>query len=281
MPKSREAASKNRQLRIDDSVLEPDSEIRRLLKDRATSNFAKYMWLTIGRNSWWTLLHYELVTLFGGMPGALGLFCRQKLYPGLFRKCGRGVVFGRNVTIRHPHRIEIGNRVMIDDNVVLDGKGEVDCTIQIGDDTILGRNSILVCKGGRIELGAKVNISVNCTFISESQLHIGDRTLVAGHCYVIAGGNHGTNCSGVPFVEQPRIDKGGTNIMSNCWIGANATILDGVTVGPDAIVAAASMVNKTVPVQSIVGGVPAKLLKSDAAATLSTEARQQIQAYAS
>ena len=46
-----------------------------------------------------------LFTMIGGLGGALGLFLRMKLYPTLFKSCGRKVVFGKNITIRHPHKI--------------------------------------------------------------------------------------------------------------------------------------------------------------------------------
>ena len=175
----------------------------------------------------------------------------------MFRRCGRGVVFGRNVTIRHPGRIEIGDNVVFDDNVVLDGKGDRERTIRIGSGTMIARNSMLVCKGGTIDMGPKVIVSVNCTLISQSQLTIGESSLIAGHCYINAGGNHGTNFSGVPFIEQPRLDKGGIRIQSNCWICANATVLDGVELGPNTIVGAAALVNRSMPPNCIVGGVPA------------------------
>ena len=239
-------------------IVEADSEIRRLLKDKNATNGSKYMWLTVGNDSILAFLRYEfLTTAFGGMRGALGLFCRQLLYPAMFRRCGRGVVFGRNVTIRHPGRIEIGDNVVFDDNVVLDGKGDRERTIRIGSGTMIARNSMLVCKGGTIDMGPMVIVSVNCTLISESQLTIGERSLIAGHCYINAGGNHGKNFSGVPFIEQPRLDKGGIRIQSNCWICANATVLDGVDLGPNTIVGAAALVNRSMPPNCIVGGVPA------------------------
>ena len=144
--------------------------------------------------------------------------------------------------IRHPHKIVLGDDVIIDDHVVLDAKGDRETSIQIGDRTIVGRNSALVCKGGTIDVAPDVNISVNCTLISESTLSIGEKTLIGGHCYVIAGGSHGTDCSGVPFVDQPRSLKGGVEIKRNCWLGASVTMLDGVTIGPNTIVGAAAMV---------------------------------------
>lgn len=244
------------------SVVDADSEIRKMMKDTEGSALKKYMALTVGRPSLLALLKYELLLgLFGSLPGALGLVLRQKLYRHMFASCGRKVVFGRNVTIRHPHRIRIGDNVIIDDNAVLDGKGESDTTIEIGSNSIVGRNSILSCKGGSIRFADRVNISVNCTLISETLLKIGDNVLIAGHCYLIAGGNHGLDRTDIPILEQPLIEKGGIDIREHCWLGANVTVLDGVTIGRDSAVAAGAVVNKSVDEYSIVGGVPAKLLR--------------------
>ena len=58
------------------------------------------------------------------VPGALGLALRKTLYPLLLGACGRNVVFGQNVVLRHPHKIRIGDNVVIDDNCLLDAKGD-------------------------------------------------------------------------------------------------------------------------------------------------------------
>ena len=242
---------------------EPDSEIRKLLKDRNRSSLQKYMWLTIGESSLLRLAWHELLMiLVGGLPGAIGIFFRGIFYRTLLQECGKGVVFGRNITLRHPGRIRIGDNVVFDDGVVLDAKGETSTTITIGDDAIVGRNSSLVCKGGSIRIASAANISLNCTLISESLLAIGEKTLVGGHCYIIAGGNHGTQFNGVAFVDQPRTQKGGVDIRSNCWLGAHATVLDGVIVGPDAVVGAGAVVHRDVASRTIVGGVPAEVIHS-------------------
>ena len=244
------------------SVVDADSEVRRMMKDTEGSALKKYMALTVGKPSLFALLKYELILgMFGSLPGALGLVLRQKIYRHMFASCGRKVVFGRNVTIRHPHRIRFGDNVIIDDNAVLDGKGESDITLEIGSGSIVGRNSILSCKGGAIRLADKVNISVNCTLISETLLSIGENVLIAGHCYLIAGGNHGLDRTDIPILDQPLIEKGGIDIKEHCWLGANVTVLDGVTFGRDSVAAAGSVVNKSVNAYHIVGGVPAKTLR--------------------
>ena len=57
------------------------------------------------------------------VPGALGLFLRSKLYPLILGRVGRNVAFGCNVVLRHPHKIEIDDNVVIDDQCCLDAKG--------------------------------------------------------------------------------------------------------------------------------------------------------------
>jgi acetyltransferase-like isoleucine patch superfamily enzyme len=248
-------------------TVETDSELRQLLKDPQVSPLRRYMALVLGRDSLLALLGYELrVLLLSGIPGALGILLRRKLYRGMFGSCGRGLVVGRNVVVRHPHRIVLGDDVILDDNVVLDGKGNRDVTIRIGSHSIIGRNTILSCKqmtdaSGTIELADQVNLSVNCTLISESRLTIGARVLVAGHVYMVAGGNHGIERTDIPILEQPMVHKGGVAIEDNCWIGAHVTLLDGVRIGRDSVVAAGAVVTQPFDAYSIVGGVPARKLR--------------------
>src|SRR5688572_28968540 len=99
-------------------------DVPREIFDRTRSAREKYQALMVGRQGWGALLRYEFVTsLAGRLPGALGLFLRSRLYPGLFARCGRNVFFGTDVVLRHPHKIAIGNDVVIDDGCVLDAKG--------------------------------------------------------------------------------------------------------------------------------------------------------------
>ncbi len=67
------------------------------------------------------------------VPGALGLALRRTCYPWLLGRCGRNVVFGQNVVLRHPHKIRIGDNVVIDDNCLLDAKGDTNEGITIGE----------------------------------------------------------------------------------------------------------------------------------------------------
>jgi acetyltransferase-like isoleucine patch superfamily enzyme len=175
---------------------------------------------------------------------------------------GRNVVFGRNVTIRHPKKITIGNNVIIDDNCVLDAKGENNRGIIIGNNVFISRNSILSCKEGDIRIDSDTNIGTNCLIHSETTLTIGNHVLLAAYCYVVAGGTHDFSRIDLPIILQPSISKGGVAIGDDVWLGSGVTVLDGVTIEKGTIVGAGSVVNKPLPAYSIAQGLPAKVVKT-------------------
>src|SRR3954453_19775710 len=153
----------------------------------------RYSALVVGRPGWGALLHYEAVQMLGqNVPGAFGLALRKTLFPSLLGACGRNVIFGQNVVLRHPHKIRIGDNVVIDDNCLIDAKGESNTGITIGSGVFIGRNSILSCKNGNIAIEPGANVGFNCEIFSASTVTIGRDTLLAAYCYVI-GGDH--DCS--------------------------------------------------------------------------------------
>jgi acetyltransferase-like isoleucine patch superfamily enzyme len=219
----------------------------------------RYSALVVGRAGWGALLHYELVQLLGqNVPGALGLALRKTLFPSLLGACGRNVVFGQNVIVRHPHKVRIGDNVVIDDNCLIDAKGETNAGIAIGSGVFVGRNSILSCKNGDIELGDGVNVGFNCEVFSASRVTIGRDTLLAAYCYVI-GGDHDFSDPAAAVLAQGRRSSGVT-IGSGAWLGAGAKILDGVTIGDRAIVGAGAVVREAVPDGAIAVGIPARVV---------------------
>ena len=232
------------------------------LTDTQVSALQKYQDIAVGEKGFGALLRYEFFTCcLAGLPGALGLWLRSRLYRRFLGRLGRNVVIGRNVTIRNPRKIFIGDHVVIDDGCVLDAKGPRHVGIEIGNNVVLSRNTILSCKGGSIAIGNNTNISVNCTVISESSVRIGDNVLFAAYCYVIAGGNHGIDRTDIAIIQQDSFSKGGVMIGDNVWLGAGVKVLDGVTIARDAIAGAGSVVNHDVPSFTIVAGVPAKIMK--------------------
>jgi acetyltransferase-like isoleucine patch superfamily enzyme len=110
--------------------------------------------------------------------------------------------------------------------------------------------------GKNIILGKRIFINSGCKFQDQGGVVIGDDCLI-GHNVVIATLNH-------DLAPSRRADMHPAPVVigRNVWIGSNATILPGVTIGDDAVVAAASVVTKDVPEKSIVVGSPARVVRS-------------------
>jgi acetyltransferase-like isoleucine patch superfamily enzyme len=226
-----------------------------------TSARQKYASLVVGRRGLGPLLKYELVvTLAQAWPGALGLALRRTLYPLLLGSCGPNVVFGQNVVLRHPHKIHVGGNAVIDDNCLLDAKGETNRGIRIGSGVFIGRNTILSCKNGDIELADGANLGFNCEVFSASRVRIGSNVLMAAYSYVI-GGDHDFTDPSVPVLAQNR-RSAGIDVGAGVWIGAGAKILDGVTIGDHAIVGAGAVVREAIPARAIAVGIPARVVST-------------------
>ena len=236
-------------------------DIPRELADTRRSRRQRYQELVVGRPGWWPLLRYELIVLLASwVPGALGLWLRSRLYPRLLGACGRNVAFGANVTLRHPHKIRIGDHVTIDDGGVLDAKGAANRGITIGSRVFIGRNTILTCKDGDMEIGDAVSIGFNCSLFSASSVRIGPSTLLAAYCFVVGGG-HEYDRVDIPIIEQARPSKG-IEVGSNVWLGTRVTVLDGIEIGEGAIVGASAVVTEDVPPFTIVAGIPARVIRA-------------------
>lgn len=116
-------------------------------------------------------------------------------------------------------------------------------TIEVGDDVYIGLNPTLLASESKIIFGNKIMLGPNVT---------------------IMGGDHNTNQIGeYMFDVKTKLPENDLPVIleDDVWIGSGVTILKGVTIGEGAIVAACSLVIKSVPPYSVVGGVPAKVLK--------------------
>ena len=230
---------------------------------RAQGGFAAYRDLTVGSVSLGAFLKCELLTaLLGSLPGAGGLFLRSKLYPGLLGSCGKGVLFGRNITLRHPAKIHLGDGVIIDDNAVIDAKGEHNDGIRLDDQVFIGRSTIVYCKGGNIHLAAGVNVSSRCTLFSSNALTIGTGTVIGAYSYLLSGGEYDYR-DPTPFAQQSGMQtRGPLAVGANCWIGTRVTVLDAASIGDHCVIGAGSVVNRPLAADTLAAGVPARVLKS-------------------
>ena len=236
-------------------------EIQKELFSERKSKLDKYQDLIIGKRGFLNLIKYELVILIcSWLPGALGLLLRNKLYPLILGKVGRNVNFGMNVVIRHPHKIFLGDDVVIDDNCLLDAKGTCNRGIEIGNGVFIGRNTILSCKNGDIEIGDNTNIGFNCEIFSASQVIFGKNALIAAYCYLI-GGDHDFERTDISVLNQSRSSKGIT-IGEGVWLGAGVKVMDGITIEKHSIIGTGSVVNHNISEYSIAVGIPARIIRN-------------------
>jgi acetyltransferase-like isoleucine patch superfamily enzyme len=239
--------------------------IQTALSDVKSSSLSKYQDLVVGSRSFARLVLFETVALFTSwVPGALGLVLRRVAYPWLLGSVGRNVTFGQGVVLRHPHKVHLGDDVVVDDLVVLDAKGTTNRGIRLGRGVFLGRGTILSCKDGDITLGDHVNIGFHSEVFSGSQVTVGRHGLFAAYTYLVGGG-HEFERAGVPVIDQARVSRGIT-LGENVWLGAGAKVMDGVTIGDHVVVGAGAVVTEDLPPGAVAVGVPARVVRTREAA---------------
>ena len=154
--------------------------------------------------------------------------------------------------------ISIGKFTAIDSSCALDSDNNKNSFIRIGERSKLKHGVILKTYNGYIDIGDRVTIGEYSIIAGHGGVSIGDYTIIAGLCYISAQ-NH-IHESNIPFRFQGETAKG-IHIDTNVWIGGRVTITDGVHIGRNSVIGAGSVVTKDVPNNSIVVGVPGKVIK--------------------
>jgi acetyltransferase-like isoleucine patch superfamily enzyme len=170
---------------------------------------------------------------------------------------------GRGVVIRHAHLLRLGRGVSIGDYAIIDALSREG--IQVGNATTLADFSYLKCSGTLGNLGVGIVIGSHTAIGAYSYIGaaggviIGDNVLFGQRVSVHAE-NHKFDRLDIPIREQG-VSRAGVRIEDDCWIGSHSVILDGVTIGKGAIVAAGSVVSRDIPPGAVVSGVPARLTR--------------------
>jgi acetyltransferase-like isoleucine patch superfamily enzyme len=182
-----------------------------------------------------------------------------------FLKKSSGLIFiGCNVKVRHAYQLTAGRNLILEDGVSINALSEQG--IILGDHVSIARNSILFCtgiiaqKGTGITIGDRTGISARAYFAGQGGITIGNDVIMGPNVQIFSE-NHAFADPNLTIKEQGVI-KDPVVIGNNCWIGGGATILAGVHIGDGCVIAAGSVVTKSVAANSIVAGVPAKVIKS-------------------
>ena len=135
--------------------------------------------------------------------------------------------------------------------------------IEIGADTAIMEFVVIRAVGGAgdIAIGQRCNINPHCVLYSGNGIKIGNDVLIAAGTAIVPA-NHATASKDMLIREQGFApSKGGVIIDDDVWIGANCTIVDGVHIGRGAVIMAGAVVTSAVEPYTIVGGIPARLVR--------------------
>ena len=234
------------------------------------SALARYRELIVGDDRLWFLLYYEFCVWLAPIPGALGLALRGLFWPRLFACCGRGVLFGRGITLRHPGRIQLGDRVVLSEGCILDARhpmseGARRDAIVLGNGVMLADGVMLSCKGGGIRLGDNVGVNTRAVIqsVGDCPVHVGDDCVIGQGCLLVAGGSYdiGDRDDGL-IRERPMVQDGGLRLENNVWLGARVTVLGGVNMGSGSVAGAGAVITKSIPSRALCVGVPARVVRT-------------------
>jgi acetyltransferase-like isoleucine patch superfamily enzyme len=129
-------------------------------------------------------------------------------------------------------------------------------SIEIRQDSWSRPGTTIVSFGGTVEIGERVGLGTNCILYGDGGISVGANSGIGPNTIVIAN-SHNRDDLATPFYDQG-VTALGITIGRDVWIGGNCSILDGVTIGDQAIVGAGAVVTKDVPPRAIVAGVPAR-----------------------
>jgi acetyltransferase-like isoleucine patch superfamily enzyme len=159
------------------------------------------------------------------------------------------------VVLRHPHKLEIGANVTIDDYAFINCRGSGENGLVLEDNVIVNRNCVLNAKSGPIRIGKRTRIGSNSFILSIDGVNIGEEVLTGAGCY-INGGSYDSENTNVALTDQSVISQGPIEIGKGAWLGTGAIVLDGVKIGQGAIIGAGAVVMKNIPDYTIATGRP-------------------------
>lgn len=176
----------------------------------------------------------------------------------------KGMLLGKGVTFFNLPKIKWGKFLRLGDQVYVSALSKNG--IHFGDNVSVGAFSRVIVStslnniGNKIVIGNNVGIGEFAYLGGAGGLEIGDECIIGQYLSCHPENHNYENLEIV--IRQQGVSRKGITIGQNCWIGSKVTILDGVNIGNGCIIAAGCVVTKSFPGNSIIGGVPAKLIKN-------------------
>ncbi|MBN1527384.1 MAG: acyltransferase [Candidatus Omnitrophica bacterium] len=160
--------------------------------------------------------------------------------------------------LRGARRITLGGGAVLERYARLYANGK-NARITIGDGTTIYPYALLKANGGTIEIGSHSSVNDYSILYGYGGIRIGSGVHIAAHTVIVAS-EHDYEKLGTPRFSVDMRGKG-IVVEDNVWIGANAVILDGVTIGTYSVIGAGAVVSESIPPYSIAVGIPAKVVR--------------------
>ncbi|MDR2977521.1 MAG: acyltransferase [Streptococcaceae bacterium] len=200
--------------------------------------------------------------IYTGLGYTLGLV-RGIIKKTGFNTCGSNLIVGKHTHFRVRNKIHVGSNVRIGKNVLVDALSTdglfLGDNVKIGDNSKLMISGTLSDLGKGLRIGSNTSFSENTFFGSAGGIIIGS-DVIAGQNVRFHAENHKFDNSGV-LIRLQGVSHKGIKLGSNIWIGSGVTILDGSNIGDNCVIASGAVIQKEFPDNSIIGGVPAKVIR--------------------
>ncbi|OGS22594.1 MAG: hypothetical protein A2252_03175 [Elusimicrobia bacterium RIFOXYA2_FULL_39_19] len=201
------------------------------------------------------------ITISNKIMKRLYFFIKEGYYGFLIKKTGKGIMYYGNMNLICPVNIELGNKIVIEKNVSFEsgkkGKG-----IKIGNNTWIRQGCIFFTgdfETSKIFIGNDVYINNHCCFYGCGEITIGNNVLIAPGVIVTSYQHNYENKNKLIIEQNAKMEK--VIIEDDVWIGSNAVVCPGVTIGKGSVIGAGAVIVKSIPPYSIAVGVPAKVIK--------------------
>lgn len=191
------------------------------------------------------------------------MLLRGKFFSLGYPSIDKTVFVGRRVKALSKKHLTVGLKSKIHDGVYIDALSKDG--VVMGDHVVLGRNSRIECTGSLESIGKGISIGNHTTFGSgcyfgaAGGINIGN-DVVAGQYIRFHSENHNFDDT-TKLIKDQGVSHQGIKIGDNCWIGAGAVFLDGAEIGNGCVVAANAVVTRKFPADSVIGGIPAKVIR--------------------
>lgn len=173
------------------------------------------------------------------------------------------IFFGKGVKISGTSSVNFGRMVQIGDHVNITAYGKQG--LHLGNNVWIGSNSFIKVSfsfndpGEFIYIGNNVGLGEFAHLGGAGGLTIGNDCIIGP--YLSCHPENHNFFDNEELIRKQGVTRRGIKIGNNCWIGSKVTVLDGVTIGDNCVIAAGAVITKSMPANSVIGGVPAKVIK--------------------